>query len=272
MILSLNEEIAIALTLPLLMVAAHIISYTYSLIRNSLRERCIARIVRMMIRNEEPTDKEIHALQWIFSHSTIAYAAGFISEHLYGNAIHRLRLITEVCEVDFSFAENSELNDISAFIEAYPDQAILYIARLNSPLTWHEVARLTQLLRRTGVSIAYTPLLISKNRNLQLIGIYLCQLFTIFDAEPHLQRLAISEDEEVAYMALLTLCSVRGDISSPQTGSSLARMMTHQRTAFVRHAVQACYSLQSSAPHLSAEERRLFRQQLNSYKSQIVCN
>lgn len=272
MILSLNEEIAIALALPLLMVVTQAAHSLYRQLGRYARVRCIVRISRMIMSSEDPTDKEIRAMRWLFGLGTITDATMFISEHLYGRVHHRLMLITEVCEVDFLHFHNSELRDMTTFIEAYPYRAIQYISRLNSTLSWHEVAMMMQLLHRTGAPIAYTPLLTSGNRNLQLIGIYLCNLYTITDAEPHLQRLAESGDEEIAYMALLTLCSIHGDISSPQMGCAIAKLAMHQRRAFIRHAIQACYSLQSCALHLSTEERRLFLQQLNSYKCQIACN
>ena len=272
MTLSLNEEIAIALALPLLMVVTQVAHSLYKQLGRYARVRCIVRISHIIMADEDPTDREIKIMRWLFGLGTIAESTMFISEYIYGRAHHRLMLITEICELDFLHFHNSELHDIATFIEAYPERAIQYIARLNSTLSWHEVAMITQILRRTGAPIAYTPLLTSRNRNLQLISIYICNLFAITDAEPHLQRLAKSEDEEIAYMALLTLCSIHGDISSPQIGCVIAKLAAHQRKAFIRHAVQSCYSLRSCAPHLSTEEQRLFSQQLNSHKCQLACN
>ena len=270
--ISQTEEIAIALALPLLMMVTQVAHSLYRRLYGYIRARCIVRISRLIMEREEPSDKDILSLRRRFSPDTITDAARFISEHIYGNAHHRLMLITEVCEVELSPLKDSELCDLSTFIEAYPDRAIRYIARLSRPLSWYEVALLTQLLRRTGTSIVYTPLLTSQNRNLQIIGVYLSELFAITDAEPHLQQLSSSPDEEVAYMALLTLCSIRGDISSPQVACALMRLTPYQRTTFIRHAVQACYTPLSCATLLSTEEQRLFIQQLNSYKCQIKCN
>ena len=272
MMLSLNEEIAIALAIPFLMVVAQISISIQQRVCHILRVRCIGRISRMIMSEEEPTDREILSLRRLFPRGVITDSVTFIAEYLYGKAHHRLALIIEVCKIECSLLRETQLQDISAFIEAYPDRAIQYVARIESSLSWYEIALLTQLMRRTGASITYTPLLKSQNRNLQLIGIYVCELFAISDAEPYLQQLVESEDEEVAYTALLTLCSIRADIASPRVSSALPHLADYQRTAFVRHAVQACYSLQSCTAHLSDEEQKLFLQLSNSYKCQIVCN
>lgn len=272
MTLSLNDEIAIALATPLLTIATQMTLSAHRYIGRHLRTRCIARISRMIVASEEPTDREIRTLRWLFPLGTIAQAARFISEHIYGIAHHRLALIAEVCEMEYSPLYNSQLYDIATFIEAYPDCSVKYIARLERSLSWYEAALFSQLMCRTGAAIAYTPLLTSQNRNLQLIGVYLCELFKIVDAEPYLQQIAESEDEDLAYMALLTLCSIRGDITTAQVSCALSRCSEYQRAAFVRHAVQACYSLQSCSAHLSDEEQALFTQHLSSYKCQIVCN
>jgi hypothetical protein len=270
--LSLNEETVLALATPLLIATVQVAAAAHRRLSRLLRVRCIARISRMIMAREEPTDREMRSLRWSFPLGTISESAKFIAEHIYGRARYRLTLIAEVCEVEHSSLHNSQLYDISRFIEAYPDHSVTYISRLNMSLSWYEAALITQLMCRTGAPVAYTPLLTSQNRNLQLIGIYLCVLFTSVDAEPYLQQLAESEDEDLAYMALLSLCSIRGDITSPQVGSCLLRCGSHLRLAFIRHSVQACYSLQSCAKHLSDEEQMLFMQQLSSYKCQIVCN
>ena len=306
----LNEEILLALALPLLAVATQTMVSVRDRLHAYAKAQCIARMSRMIIAEIEPTDEEMRALRLRFRLETVLDAAIFISEHIYGDALNRLSLIVEVCEVDYyllyrirnsrikrnvllaklsrlthatTIVEHAEiyLNEehtstrfhaTAALVAARPERAIRYIAQLDYALTWHEAALLTQLMRRAGAPIAYTPLLASENRNLQLIGIYLCEHFSIVDAEPQLQRLTEAEDSDLAYMALLTLCTIRGNISSPQVGDALAQLASHHRAAFIRHAVQACYSSRSCATHLSREEQRMFRQQIDSYKCRIVCN
>lgn len=266
------EEVMLALALPLLLVVAQGAHSASRQIYAYAKSRCVARIAAMMAMSEEPSEEEIYSLRIRFTRSIILDAVTYVSEHIYGSAVGRLLLIVEVCEVDYSPLCNSRLRETAALMEAYPDKALLYISRLDIPLSWHEVALLTQLMRRAGSPIAYTPLLLSQNRNLQLVGLYLCQHFSIVDAEPHLQRLVQAESEEVAYVALLSLCSIRGDLSTPQVGYALGQLSPPRRTLFIRHAVNACYSLSVCAKLLTREEKRLFVQRLNSYKCQIVCN
>ena len=306
----LNEEIVLAFALPILAVVTQSAISVRKRVGKYAKSQCIARIAQMIMTTEEPTDEEIRQLRLHFSLGTILDAVIFISEHIYGNALNRLSLVVEVCEVDYyllrrirreevhrkallaklsrlthativaEYAEvyldnehrSTRFYAIAALVAAHPDRAIRYITKFDTALTWYEAALLTQLMRRTGAPIAYTPLLTSHNRNLQLIGIYLCDHFSIVDAESHLQLLAESNDSELSYMALLTLCSIRGDIASPYANSALLRLMPYQRMTFIRHAVQACYSLRSCAKLLSRQERAIFAQQIDSYKCRIVCN
>lgn len=310
MIISPNEELLLAFAMPLLAVATQAVVSVHGRLRSYAKAQCISRILYMIVTEDEPTDEDIRQLRLRFSIGTILDAAIFISEHIYGNSLNRLSLVVEVCEVDYYLLHRirrcrtkrevllAKLSHLAhavtivehtniyldeeqhytnffataALVAARPERAIRYIARLGYALTWHEVAILTQLMRWAGVPIAYTPLLTSENRNLQLIGIYLCEHFSIVDAEAHLQQLAESEEYELAYMALLTLCTIRSDLSTPQVGNALARLQPLHRSAFIRRAVQSCYSLHSCAKHLSCKEQRVFRQLIDSYKCRIVCN
>lgn len=267
-----GEDIAVALSMPLLVGATHVVYEVRRRLLLYTKTQCVERIVAMIVAKEEPSDGEIRSLRMRFTGGVILDAVTFISEYIYGKALNRLLLIVEVCEIPYSPVRHERLGETVMLMEAYPDHAVRYIARLDMPLTWHDIALLTQIMRRTGSPIAYTPLLASQNRNLQLIGLYLCEHFSIVDAEPHLQRLVETEDREIAYIALLALCSIRGDISTPQVGRALSQLLPYQREAFLRHAVLACYSLRSCSHLLTRNECRLLSQRINSYKCQIVCN
>jgi len=272
MIYSLNGEILLAVAMPILVVATqaacalrnHLITYTTA--------QCITRMASMMVSPDEPSDEEMYALRQRYSSSTLLNAIAFISEHTLGNRLNRLALIIEVCDIAYSPMYGSRLCETAILIEAYPQHAIKHLARLSTPLTWHEIAILIHLMRRAGVPIAYTPMLTSQNRNLQLIGLYLCEQFSIVDAEPHLQHLVTSSDKDIAYISLLTLCSVRGNISTPHVEQVLSQLAPHQRLNFIRHAVQSCYSPHSCTRLLTKRENSLFKERINSYKCQIVCN
>lgn len=311
MTMLLNEGVMVAMALPLVVVVAHISHVAHKRLRSYAVARCICYISNMIMSEEEPSDEDMRTMRLRFPSGIVLDSVHFIAEKIYGNALNRLALIVEACEIDYYLIEqihrtrgcsrvgllaklsvlthataivghveecieedNREIRfyAMAALVAAQPDRAMRYIAKFGASLTLREVAILMQLMRRAGAPIAYTPLLLSQNRNLQLMGIYLSGHFSIVDAEPHLQRLAESEDNEVSFMALQTLCSIRGDISTLQVGNALKRLAPHERNSFILYAVQNCYSLRSCAHFLTSEERRLFAQRMNSYKCRMVCN
>ncbi len=311
MMISWSEAALIALAVPLSVTAAQLGVSSYRRLRNYATAQCIKRISTMVVADVEPNDRVIRSLRTLFPMDVVLDSVIFVAEKIYGDALNRLTLIVEVCELDYHLlrairrsggerrtrrlsqlsyltyatmmTECAELYmeakqrstrfyAMAALVAARPSRAVLYIARFKEMLSLHEAAVLVQLMRRAGVAIAYTPLLCSPNRNLQLVGIYLCGHFSITDAEPHLQRLAESGDAEIANLALQTLCTIHGDISTPQVSRAVRRLLPHQRLSFVMRAVHNCYSLRSCVHLLTREEQTLFLQRTNSYKCRIVCN
>ena len=266
-----NEDILLASLLPLVVAAAEIVRTIHHHCITRIKARCIARIARMVVAEEDPSDGEIRALRLCYPTSTIAEAASFVAEHIYGDNYHRVSLLLEVCRID-SGKRWGELREVINTIVSYPNCAIKHLARESTPLSWYEVAAISQLLRRTGAPIAYTPLLSSQSRNLQLVGIYICDSLSITDAEPHLQRLCKEADKEVARAALYTLCTLRGDITTPQVECAVTRLSPNQRASLLRHLVWACYTPRSCSRLLTHEECIRFSQRLNTYKCKIVCN
>lgn len=259
-----DESLVVATLLPIVVVATGVGRAVALRRHSSQRGACVERIAEMMVASCEPNYRDIRLLRSLFSEQTIAEALRFLSAHIYGCALDRLQYLARYsCEEDYSCREELFCNY---------DLSLQSVARLDRPLTIGEVARLTQQLRSVGASIAYTPLLVSQNRNLQFIGLYLCQLFSLTDVEPYLHRLAVSEDSEISYAALFALCSIRGDLTSSEMCQAVRRLAPHQRSAFLRHAVQSCYSLRSCAHLLSREERAEFARRVSSYKCRIVCN
>lgn len=304
-----NEEVAIALAMPLLMAVAQAVDFVAARLGGAISARCVGRVARMIVASEDPSESEMRRLNLRFTNAMVLDAAMFISEHIYGNMLNRLALIAEDCKIEkrllgpvwqqdsrikallhFSHiapvaavaeCANWLIDDTNrksrfcitaALVASRPERAVRHITMLNFRLSPHEVAWLSQLLRRVGAPIAYTPMLMSENRNLQLIGIELAERFMAVDAEPHLQRLVQSEDAEVSYVALHALCTLRGDISESHIADAMRRLPFHCRASFIRHAVQACYSLRSCSHLLDKTEQQRFTQLLNSYKSPIICN
>lgn len=273
--------------------------------------QCISRIATMIVSQQDPLDRDMRALCRNFTTTTILNSMIFISDHIHGTATNRLKLIVEVCRLEhrlivlinrarrsgalyrtsqllrlapsastievaidplFNTHPDTKLYSTIGQIVSYPHQAIRYITHLDTPLTIYEIAIFTQLLRRAGAPIAYTPMLASENRNLQLIGVYLAESLLAVDAETYLQRLVASPDYEVAHAGLYALCAIRGDIASRSSHLAIERLTPLHRAAFLRHAVQSCYSLSSCARLLTAKERTQFTQRIDSYKCRIVCN
>ena len=308
---AINDTVMVVAALPFVLVVAQVGGVAYKRLRGYAVARCVAKISAMIMAEEEPSDRAMRALLSHYSVGVVFDSALFVSERIYGDALNRLVLVAEVCGLHSHLlgsigrsrgmqrvrhlakipllangsmvAEYAEVymdetcNEtrffaMMALISSRHDRTIRYITRYDAPLTLYQVALLTNVMRRAGVAMAYTPLLTSTNRNLQMIGIYLTHHFSIVDAEPHLQRLAESGDRDVSYMALLTICAIRGDISTPEVCEALQQLTLHQRNTFILRAVQNCYSLRSCAHHLSREECLTFAHRLKSYKCQLVCN
>lgn len=310
MTLSWGEVALMASALPLSVVVVQAGSVAYRRLHRYAVALCVAKISAMVVAAEEPSSGAMRSLRSRFSVGVVLDAVLFVAEKIYGDSLNRIVLIVEVCELDYHLLDSirgsrgerrvrslskmallrcaavvvesaeeslgecaeSRFYTMAARISARPERAIYYLSNFDSLLTLHEVALVTQLMRRRGEAIAYTPLLTSQNRNLQLVGIYLCHHFALSDAEPHLQRLLWSEEVEVAALSLQALCAIRGDISTPQVGQALQRLSSHQRRAFILRAVHNCYSLSSCARHLSDAERATFSHRVDSYKCRIVCN
>ena len=311
MTLSIGNVVMMASVLPLSLAVVRIGGAAYRRLRGYAVARCVARISEMVVAEVEPSDRDIRSLRYRYTVGVVLDSVLFVAEKIYGDALNRIVLIVEDCELDYYLlglirrksgsqrvrnlsklslltnatiaVERAEIYldephrtsrfcAMAALVAARPNRAIHYIGSVDDELTLYEVAVLTQLMRRAGTAIAYTPLLVSQNRNLQLVGIYLCEHFSIIDAEPHLQRLVVSEDKDVAYLALQALCAIHGDISNSRVGAVLQRLTPCQRISFILRSVYNCYSLRSCAHHLTHEERIMFSQRVNSYKCRIVCN
>lgn len=272
--------------------------------------RCIADIMHLICSGRECQDDEILNLRRHFSHKTICKATLYISDNIYGNELYRLASIIELCGIDYRLIHTSPLASKSArasrlemlshfpitaatfeyaehnlhchrhlsfysamaLIASRPEYAMRYISQLRHDLSLYEVALLAELLRRRSGAIAYTPLLTSENRNLQLLGVYIVQTLLAVDAEPHLQQIIACSDLELSLSTLHTLCTIRGNISSSGAKAFFDTLQPCHRSLFMRNAVQACYSTRACAALLNHEERTQLIGRINSYKCRIVCN
>ena len=305
-----REMFIFALSLPLVVVAVDGVRRLWAMWYTRARAECVARISAMMVASEEPSDGEMRSLRRRFMPSVILESVLFVVENVYGGTLTRLALIVEVCEVDFYLLHHlrkargavrtlrlSQLSQLAmvgvvvdrselivegdaeenffamlTLVASNPEESIRHITRYKRLMSTYEIALLAQTMHRVGAPMAYTPLMSSRNRNLQLLGVYLVEQYLIVDAESHLQQLAESETAEISYAALHALCTVRGDISAPKIARALARLKPLSRLSLLRHAVYSCYSLSSCAHLFNREECRRFVQMSNSYKCTMVCN
>lgn len=276
---------------------------------DALRAKCIGDIISLICAPHELHDSDIEHLHRRYPYSVLRDATLFVADNIYGDELYRLSSIIEICGVDyhlirtlqryhgtrrakalkhlshlpltpaiFEVAEShiDEERHISfyataALIASRPEHAVRYITRLRYDLSLYEAAWLVELMRRRG-SIAYTPLLNSENRNLQLLGIYVVASLTAVDAEPTLQHLLSDTESRLALHSLYTLCALRGNITSGNAKRLFGVLEPHHRKAFIRHAVQSCYSSLACSALLDSDEQTSLLNRINSYKCRIVCN
>ena len=142
-----DEELTISLILPLLAVAIYSVRMVRKRVVYYATSRCVEHISAMIVAKEEPSDEEIRSLRTKFTKGVIDDAVVYISDHISGRSLNRLSLIMEVCEVAYTSIFHKRFGEIATLIEAYPDRAIRYIARLDYSLSWYDVALLVQLMR-----------------------------------------------------------------------------------------------------------------------------
>ena len=274
------------------------------------RARCVGEIMLLLHPLRNLNDDDITSLSDRFSSTTLRESVIYIADNIYGEESFRLASIIEICGVDYRilhlvhrFCGTSRMAQLAtlshlpltpalfelaedfvdsegctafyataALISSHPERAIFYLSHLRHKLSIYEVARLAEIMRRRGGTIAYTPLLNANNYNLQLLGIYIVASFTATDAEPLLQKLLVHSDKRLALYSLYTLCNLRGNISSDEVRHLFNRLEPHHRRAFIRHAVQACYSSLACSALLNDEENALLCNRINSYKCRMICN
>ncbi|MBR4850051.1 MAG: hypothetical protein IKV09_03890 [Alistipes sp.] len=306
----LSSSILLLVALPFALLATQQILLFRNHRTERQKARCVGEIMLLLKPSRNINDDDITTLSDHFSESTLREAILFISDNIYGQEAFRLASIIEICGVDYRilhlvhrFCDTSctaQLATLShlpltpalfelaedfidrerqpsfyatvALVATQPERAICYISYLRHNLSIYEVARLAEIMRRRGSTIAYTPLLNSENYNLQLLGVYIAASFSATDAEPALQKMLVHSDKRLALYALYALCSLRGNISSEGVQQLFNTLKPYHRKAFIRHVVQACYSSLACSPLLNEEEYTSLCNRINSYKCRMICN
>lgn len=90
---------------------------------------------------------------------------------------------------------------------AAPIRGAATLARLGYRLSRRDVAEVLTVINRGCCPLPYTPLLMSDNYNLQLLGIYLVRRFGIAESRNEIACIVKSKSSELREDALLTLAS-----------------------------------------------------------------
>ena len=145
-------------------------------------------------------------LQQRFSTNTLHASFHTVVGTFRGRVIDHTLLLGEACGLSFHP------------ILRRPDHAIVHISKIGRPLTLCEAAHLTATLVANNSPIAYTPLLSSHNRNLQLIGLNLVYRFGFIDAEHLVNHLVVSNEPTISDLAIHTLCAICGAVAEAYYG------------------------------------------------------
>lgn len=159
-----------------------------------------------------------------------------------------------------------------ATLAADPSKAIPTIASLKFDLTPLDIARIIKLLRRGLLPIAYEPLLLSTNRNLQMLGLAIVRNFGIEIADKHLQNIiANASDASIVHEAIYTFSTLGRPLGRTKVRDRLSLMTPRQRRQLCRHLTQSGYSLSALRCIFTPSETLYSESIIKSYKRDLVC-
>lgn len=250
-------------------------------------------------------------MQHLYSDNTLIDSLIVISKTLYGELLYRLALLIEVCDLEgkmlrridsevgasrlrllgsmawlpLSYRTTEAMSRLleygcgteqfcalSTLVALQPHRAIKLIADYSAPISIYEAATLFAIMRGRGSAIAYSPLLASENRNLQLLGVYIVQHFSLGDAAEYLYKIVGSHDSELSLAALYAIGSIGGDIARSEVFAALGSLTPRQRNSIIGELVLWRYPLEVCHQLLDSEECVEFQRRVNSYKTTILCN
>lgn len=249
----------LSLLMPTAFIVTALLRKGYFTLQGEWQRRCLSRVVKMIENGEARQQKPISHLRR-FPPKVLCTSLDTIIHTLRGDTTDDAIHLGEACNISFHA------------ILRRPDHAIVYIARVERPITLCEAAHLTSTLLANNTPMAYTPLLSSRNRNLQLVGLHLVYHFGFVDAEHLIQQMVANGEPTISTLALHTLCSICGNMRTHRVVSHFEGLSEHRRLAIVRHAVQSCYSPHSLAHLLTRQEQQEFEGRVSSYKSSILCS
>ena len=102
-----------------------------------------------------------------------------------------------------------------------PVRGVATLARLPYRLSRRDIAELLSVINRGSCPLPYTPLLLSENYNLQLLGIYLVRRFGIVESRSEIVCIVKNRCSPLRDDALLTLASFGEFVLEQECGKSI---------------------------------------------------
>ena len=117
------------------------------------------------------------------------------------------KTVARVEELVESSSRQVSLCALVALFAVTPYRAISLLAKLPYRLSRREIAELLSIISRGCSPIPYTPLLLSKNYNMRLLGIHLVRRFGIVESRTEIAVIVKERDSELREDALSALAS-----------------------------------------------------------------
>jgi hypothetical protein len=107
------------------------------------------------------------------------------------------------------YAKSTEVGfyALAAIFAVTPLRGVATLARMSHRLSRRDVAELLSVVNRGSCPVPYTPLLLSENYNLQLLGLYLVRRFAIAESRREIATIVKNRSSELRDDALSVLAS-----------------------------------------------------------------
>ncbi len=157
-------------------------------------------------------------------------------------------------------------------LAADPSSAIRHIAEYPHRMTALEVAEVMAMLRRGMLPLAWESLLMSRNGNLQRLGLAIVRQFGIEEAEDALWRLLDNTGDGTHSAEVLhTLCMLSHRLNFDLLRRHLAALDTCSRQTLLRFMAAEGYAASTVASLAEPTERTYYESIVESYKKVLPC-
>lgn len=157
-------------------------------------------------------------------------------------------------------------------IAADSSSALRELAEYPQPLNGFEVAEVMALLRRGLLPVACEPLLISKSRNLRIVGLNIAKAFGMNEVKPLLLEIAVTDsDESIIREALHALIAMHSSLAHSEIVECIHSLTLSERRSLCRHLAFEGYSASALERLFGSREGRYAERLVTTYKRRIVC-